>query len=245
MRDFCSTTIFGGFWFCKKCGREFCLVCERHFSDSVDTIHTSPWPVPDAARPRLLKCSTAAVAHNNPPLEKGQPKPLAFHFRSDLQPVSRLSAEEWRQHWLGLADFVLEGDQSEEEKLALLGLNEDADELLRSTKEWNLTTKYLVKKSEDDKGLSPEETEKVYTKLTHPTAPLPVDPAGLQEHSRRFMRIDVKDLDNDKFDTLWSRGEPLVVTGVGDRFKLSWTPDDFIERFGSEMCSECLGVGAV
>jgi hypothetical protein len=62
--DFCSSTIFGGFFFCQKCGKDYCLQCERYFSDSMDAIRESPWDLPDAARPRLLRCTLA-------PPEKG------------------------------------------------------------------------------------------------------------------------------------------------------------------------------
>ncbi|KAL7422076.1 hypothetical protein Q5752_002719 [Cryptotrichosporon argae] len=54
--DFCSSTIFAGFFFCKKCGRDYCLECERFFSDSTSDMLNSPWPLPDAARPRLHRC---------------------------------------------------------------------------------------------------------------------------------------------------------------------------------------------
>jgi len=64
MSDFCSSTIFGGFFFCQKCGKDYCLQCERYFSDSMDAIRESPWDLPDAARPRLLRCTLA-------PPEKG------------------------------------------------------------------------------------------------------------------------------------------------------------------------------
>lgn len=54
--DFCSSTIFGGYYFCKKCGRDYCLQCERYFPDSMEAVAESPWELTDAARPRLLKC---------------------------------------------------------------------------------------------------------------------------------------------------------------------------------------------
>lgn len=54
--DFCSSTIFGGYYFCKKCGRDYCLQCERYFPDSMEAVGESPWELTDAARPRLLKC---------------------------------------------------------------------------------------------------------------------------------------------------------------------------------------------
>lgn len=40
------------------------------------------------------------------------------------------------------------------------------------------------------------------------------------------------------FHTLWSRGEPMVVSiFASDRVKLAWTPGQFIEDFGEDHCT--------
>ncbi|WWD15646.1 hypothetical protein CI109_100068 [Kwoniella shandongensis] len=278
--DFCSSTIFGGWFFCKRCGRDYCLHCERYFPDSLETMSTSPWPLPDAARPRLLRC-------HHPPTAPGAqaPRGPAFHTRSNLQPVSRFGDEELRDHWLALAEFVLEEKDGMEERLKLMGLQED-DEVETVLKDW--TTKAAPLSDADivavtsrsaspqmairnDTGANADSSEKrgdpapqpngqesgehtrredgspeelisvldlpfTYTKTTHPTAnPIP-DPAGLEDASRDFMFIPIESLDNKVFDEMWSRGEPVVVDGVGKQFNLDWTPDTFIERFGDEAC---------
>ncbi|WWC85206.1 uncharacterized protein L201_000065 [Kwoniella dendrophila CBS 6074] len=117
--DFCSSTIFGGWFFCKTCGRDFCLSCERYFPDSLETIMESPWPMPDAARPRLLKCQHEIVL---PTISKGKegndgektqrqpprPKGPAMHSRLKLQAISRFDENELKDHWLRLFEFVLD-----------------------------------------------------------------------------------------------------------------------------------------
>ncbi|WWC61433.1 uncharacterized protein I303_104017 [Kwoniella dejecticola CBS 10117] len=116
--DFCSSTIFGGWFFCKICGRDYCLTCERYFPDSMETITQSPWPIPDAARPRLLKCQ-------NQPGQRpvGQPK----HHRGHLQAVSRFDEAELKEHWLKLSEYALSGlaRANLDEKLGYMCLTRD------------------------------------------------------------------------------------------------------------------------
>lgn len=78
--DFCSSTIFGGYFCCQKCGRDYCLQCERYFSDSIEAMRDSPWDMPDAARPRLLRCTNApptkgrlAVSNSTAPAQPPTP----------------------------------------------------------------------------------------------------------------------------------------------------------------------------
>jgi lysine-specific demethylase 3 len=213
----------------------------------METMSKSPWPMADAARPRLLRCNAAADTEAEPTTssstqrhwEKPKMRP-AFHFRPDLQPVSRFSEAELRQHWLALVNFVLEGRDAALiiERLRLLGLAED-DEVLEAIKGWVTSSSDRANDDSPSEVLSPGDIERLYTKSTHAEAiPIP-DPAGLEEHSLQFIRTDFEGLDNSRFEVLWAKGEPMVLDNVDKRLKLSWTPDDFIERFGDEPCGEC------
>ncbi|KAG6827209.1 hypothetical protein H0H93_015772, partial [Arthromyces matolae] len=44
------------------------------------------------------------------------------------------------------------------------------------------------------------------------------------------------ELTPETFPGLWKRGEPLVVVGLLERFKLQWTPEYFIEKYGDKAC---------
>ena len=132
--DFCSSTIFGGYFFCKKCGRDFCLQCERYFSDSMERIRESPWDLPDAARPRLLKC-TGGIDAESDKAEKKK-KSIFFHIRPDLQPVSSFSADELRDQWLALLDFVLDGVDAAEDAFRILDLGDDETEMRDAVAKW-------------------------------------------------------------------------------------------------------------
>ena len=41
---------------------------------------------------------------------------------------------------------------------------------------------------------------------------------------------------NPAFSSLWERGIPLLVKGVLPRFKMSWSPEYFIEKYGDQNC---------
>ncbi len=189
----------------------------------------SPWEIPPAARPRLQRCTGGS--------DKVKGKNLNFHSRPDLQPVSRFTVKELKEHWLALVDFVLDAEASEEDRLRLLGITEEEDELSGMVKTW-IAEHEISKdlKSGHRSAMSAEGIAGLYQKNTNPSViPIP-DPAHLEDLSLPFIFISADNLDNDKFDFLWGRGEPIVVNGVGKRLKHTWTPDTFIERFGSEPC---------
>jgi lysine-specific demethylase 3 len=200
--------------------------------------------------------------------EGGGVKNKPFHFRPDLQPVSRFGEVELREHWESLAKFVIneaegrgepvvEGESDLGRRLKLLGLKEPDEALLAVLEEWSKAKSNTPPRSKPTEstlndglasalppgpanGLSDDDLKAFYTKVTNRNpgvVPIP-DPAKLEAHSRPFIFIHQDDLDDRLFDQLWARGEPMVVDGVSERFKLGWTPRDFIDRFGNEQCGE-------
>jgi hypothetical protein len=163
-----------------------------------------------------------------------------FHVRPDLVPVTRFHTKDLEEHWYKLVAFVLDGTGSLEERMKWLDptfeAGSDTDNDLSGK-----VNEYIPKHptsfpSAPDPELSEEEIKKYYFKITNPDAePIP-DPAELRDKSHPFMFIQSSELDNELFDRLWARGEPIVVDKVGERFKKVWTPDTFIERFGVEQC---------
>lgn len=51
-----------------------------------------------------------------------------------------------------------------------------------------------------------------------------------------FIKMDLKSIQEEDFRSLWSQGEPLVITGCLNNFKIPWTPDHFIENYGTQRC---------
>jgi lysine-specific demethylase 3 len=63
----------------------------------------------------------------------------------------------------------------------------------------------------------------------------PGDQTGsLPSHS--IVKFKREDLSYDTFTKLWAKGKPLVVTGLLPQFKISWTPEHFIENYASKSC---------
>lgn len=237
--DFCSSTIFAGFWFCTKCGRDYCIECERYFSDSSDSITTSPWPVPNATRPRLHRCTRGdepLPLTGKPIKTPGKPKQV-MHFRSDLKAASRFSADELRSDFMALINFVLEpgaSDMDVEARVASLGLGDDEGDLADAVRGYFNNASPTLPHSKSP--LSETDIQALYDASEHISHP--EDPTGLK--SLPFMYIEGDRLDGVEgtFDQLWSRGEPLVVYNLLKRLKKQWTPDNFLRRFGAEQCCE-------
>lgn len=188
-----------------------------------------------SSTPSKRNTESASTRTEQAPVSSSLPRGKAFHFRPDLQPVSRFSETDLRNHWLSLAEFVLHSEGNVGDRLKLLGLSTADDQTIEQMQDW--LAKLSTPKTSSAQALTGEQVDKLYTKHTHSTARIE-DPAGLEERSLAFMFIDNKDLTLEVFDQLWARGEPIVVDHVGDGLKLSWTPDDFIEKFGKEICGE-------
>ncbi|KAJ7487749.1 Clavaminate synthase-like protein [Mycena galericulata] len=54
--------------------------------------------------------------------------------------------------------------------------------------------------------------------------------------SHQIPRFTQSELTDAIFRALWANGDPLLVTDVGDRLKMSWTPEFFIKNHGTESC---------
>ncbi|KAJ7843543.1 Clavaminate synthase-like protein [Mycena olivaceomarginata] len=52
-----------------------------------------------------------------------------------------------------------------------------------------------------------------------------------------ILRLASSELTDEVFRHVWARGEPILVTGAKAKFKLSWSPEYFIEHHGAENCA--------
>ncbi|KAJ7429071.1 Clavaminate synthase-like protein [Mycena galericulata] len=59
--------------------------------------------------------------------------------------------------------------------------------------------------------------------------------------SHEIHRYSYDDLKEDVFRRLWAKGDPILVTDVARRLTIAWTPEYFIEHYGSDECdvTEC------
>jgi len=173
-----------------------------------------------------------------PPAPTATPRKAPnFHVRPDLIPVTRFHAKDLEEHWYKLAAFVLDGTGSLEERMKwFYPAHVEVDSTLFEKVQQYIEKHPTTFPSGPISTLTDEETSKYYVKTTNPDVEPIMDPAGLKDKSHPFMFVPAAELDNEVFDRLWARGEPIVVDKVGERFKQAWTPDTFIERFGEEGC---------
>lgn len=218
--DFCSVTIFAGSFFCRTCGREYCLDCDGFIAETKEDMRSSRLPLADDARPRMMGC-----------LGK------TFHCRPDFIPISRLREEDARRHWLALVHFGLDAGLPIMEQLVTSGadLVDLASEVkARQPVDRSFSLPGELDDHEREMKVSQRRAEvdgQFYTEQTSPTQPQ--DPAGLRCHP--FMRLDQSLLDYTTFDLLWQKGEPIVVDNLLDRFKEDWSPEGFSRRAEQDM----------
>jgi [histone H3]-dimethyl-L-lysine9 demethylase len=51
-----------------------------------------------------------------------------------------------------------------------------------------------------------------------------------------FIKANLSSIHEKDFRKLWNLSQPLVVTSCLDNFKISWTPEYFIDNYGKEQC---------
>ena len=130
----------------------------------------------------------------------------------------------------------MDGSRKTQDLMRLLGIEDDEAVLRGMVENWSSENDQGREEGNIETALSDGEIEDLYQKSSNPSANNEADPANLAHPSLPFMFIPAERLTNETFDVLWARGEPIVVDGLGQRFRHTWTPDTFIERFGSESC---------
>ncbi|KAI9771439.1 MAG: hypothetical protein M1840_002059 [Geoglossum simile] len=225
--DSCGTTCFLGSWVCVLCGRERCVDC------------WSSWKIqPGLLTPRLDKCANRKR-----------------HTRSHFYVVKRSNAAEvdWLLHHTSPTVWSLVGGVTPQ----FIDLQHDLGgnnvqnlpvDLLASFKEFlsqNNSCPLLGHSIGPLVNLTVPET------YTYRGRPVVRDMhIGLLKNSRPLLpTVEAKDLSSEIFPyteclfrNIWhlqgdrTRGMPIVISGMLDRFNVAWTPDYFIRNYGDEQC---------
>ncbi|KAI9775768.1 MAG: hypothetical protein M1839_000896 [Geoglossum umbratile] len=227
--DSCGTTCFLGSWMCVICGRERCLDC------------WSSWQIePGLLTPRLDKCANRKR-----------------HTRGHFYIVNRSSVAEI--NWLlrhtspvvwplvegGASQFMLPQHnfgptRFEEQQLPV--------DLLASFREFVHQNNSCSLLGTSIGPLITLPLPETYTYRGRPT--ISDAHTTLLRNSRPLLpTINAKDLSpkvfpytDSLFRNIWhlqgdqTRGMPIVISGMLDRFDVAWTPDYFIGNYGDEQC---------
>ncbi|EKM59423.1 uncharacterized protein PHACADRAFT_249898 [Phanerochaete carnosa HHB-10118-sp] len=244
--DTCMTSIFSTSWMCRLCGREACAECFQQVSE----LTTEP---PGAAEAEIvaLQAKREKHAHVNPFFLSCTRR--NEHRASDFSPMSRFSKEELTEAiaemeaLLGQApDGEIVAKSSPEASNGSAGSTEQTGESSASGQISNstlssLNTPSLSPDADTDKKPIAElasDSAKPAEPSSSTSAPPPpeeaVSPPSIPFYEPRV--FSDAELTDEVFSEMWAKGEPLVVTGLLPKFRISWTPEYFTQKYGTQTC---------
>lgn len=204
--DTCMTSLFCGSWMCRLCGREACPECFATVKDL--TYHE-----PNATEQELtaLQAKRDRHSHSNPfflaCLRRNE------HTAADFSPVSRFCREELSEAILGMEATIREAEDSDASTPELV--NSDSSVTSESS------------------GIQtpPPSTP---TGVPVPKESLSATSDAIPSHEiRRYVN---NQLSEEIFRSLWHLGEPLLVSDLLQNFKIQWTPEYFMQKYGDQSC---------
>jgi lysine-specific demethylase 3 len=73
---------------------------------------------------------------------------------------------------------------------------------------------------------------------TQPTSPIASGSSSTPPEipSHEILRFKDSELTEEIFRPLWAKGEPLLVTEVGAKLKINWSPGYFMKKYGTQNC---------
>ncbi|EIN10255.1 hypothetical protein PUNSTDRAFT_142322 [Punctularia strigosozonata HHB-11173 SS5] len=238
--DTCMTSIFSTSWMCRLCGREACAECFAQVREL-----TKEQPGAGHAEVAALQARREKHAHANPFFLSCTRR--SEHGFSDFSPVSRFHEGELAEAVKEM-EAIAAADEETDGSVAAGGevVAADGED---GRQQAPTAGKPTSSSSSSDAAKHPAPETSLPTPppttLT-PTPPEPVtatvtvkqqEPDGvpaLPAHDVPYYTAE--ELSEDLFREVWARGEPLVVTGLGRKFAIEWTPAYFVEKYGSQAC---------
>ncbi|KAG6810357.1 hypothetical protein H0H92_012193 [Tricholoma furcatifolium] len=240
--DTCMTSIFSSSWLCRLCGREACFDC---FSTITDLTHEPSGM--DARAVAALQQKREKYSHANPFFLQCTKR--VEHKAQDFSPMTRFCDEE------------LEGAIKEMERLVSAdGVEAHAQNHHHAAPPphpyaWAGSPLNGMQQQQQQQQQQPSS---LYHP-EHPPPPLPptqppahpalpaeilsptyippnLSQTTLNTPTLALRRFQPGALTPTTFPALWARGEPLVVVGLLPGFRIDWTPEYFIQKYGSQAC---------
>ncbi|KAJ7141899.1 Clavaminate synthase-like protein [Mycena crocata] len=96
----------------------------------------------------------------------------------------------------------------------------------------------IAKMQQVVEGASPRSVPSLSSQSPAPFLPSSHDSTIPLHHIRTFKDSDLTET---IFSSFWAIGHPLLVTGVGDKLKIDWSPHYFANKYGQDTCElvEC------
>lgn len=256
--DRCLTSIFATSFLCTRCGREICLDCYSML-ESLDLSNTK--------ETRLIICGHSGKgeshkASNFLPVCRFDPEQLdntmgdMERLLQDSQdPCDETMTEDMVQVAAQLQQIL--DHRRAAEKRALDELEVAKSAVVEPWLESTSAESPLESHNSSDSSLTPLESDSgtSYCKQRRPKVPdhhtsiVPTVgicetsvPASSSESPVNIPSLPYKEcphpeLTEEMFRSFWRKGDTMVITGLLDKMEIKWTPEYFIEHYGSQECS--------
>lgn len=234
--DTCMTSLFSASWMCRVCGREVCHECFIQVKEL-----TSEPPSASQAELAALQGKREKHAHSNPFFLSCNKR--TEHGVAAFTPVTRFWDEELEKAIEEMEDIL---------KRVEIGGGEDIENSEKSERYGDPYPSPLSSPPNSD-PMDVGTTPVVYdsfrpSNLSSRIASIPVHriqqiPASLYDpvlsrpsSPSHFNYSSSSTPPPPSFSSLWRFGVPILVKDVLPRFKLTWTPEYFIQQYGDQSC---------
>ncbi|KAH9927146.1 Clavaminate synthase-like protein [Epithele typhae] len=214
--DTCMTSIFTTSWMCRLCGREACAECFAQVKElTVDRADATE------AENAQLQARREKHAHINPFFLSCTRR--NEHQAKDFSPMSRFCKAEL-QRAITEMEAVVKGAARARARTR----RPDGSPTATYTDVRRRTAAATTSGFTYAPSTAPSSSASAAPSTTPAAAP--VVPSHV---TVTFTEAECTDA---RFRSVWETGVPLVVTGLGHRFRISWTPEHFAQKYGTQSC---------
>lgn len=242
--DTCMTSLFSCTWMCRSCGREACAECFAQVKElTVDR------PNANQAELAALQARRDKHTHCNPFFLSCTRR--HEHSAKDFSPVSRFFKEELdevipemerllaEEASAGISDLQFNGHAGAMPDLSSSSSASSSAGVPTPPPDTNaLATTFSNPMAPRKDGLSTILHTGSYVPPPYipPNLP-PITSSVPYREIKRYTYAEVTNGDSiSLFAPIWQRGEPIVVTGCLEHFKIAWTPEYFVKNYGDQTC---------
>ncbi|KIJ70383.1 hypothetical protein HYDPIDRAFT_172215 [Hydnomerulius pinastri MD-312] len=258
--DTCMTSIFSCSWMCRLCGREACAECFEQVKDL-----TEDKPGATQAEIAALQARREKHAHSNPFFLSCTRRnehhakdfsPMSRFCKSELaQAIKDMEAVLEQPDVdalpvIGAIDPALQNGQSESSGTSIGASNVPPTNPVNSdtpaAPTLDPTLAQTAPTAGAAQGAEPTTTAASTGDQSNGTSansetqgppasgPTPAEPPELPFHPTTT--IADSELTEEMFRPLWSKGDPIVVTGLLSKFQIQWTPEYFLQKYNAQSC---------
>ncbi|KAJ7163803.1 Clavaminate synthase-like protein [Mycena crocata] len=226
--DTCLTSIFSCSWMCRICGRESCGECFEHVKNLTIEPTGSPSKIEE------LRARRDKHAHAFPSFLNCMKR--AEHGAKDFLPVTRFIKQELAEAVGDMEQFLRRESISVEQPAA----TSRSQPSVTTSSDQGSTSNSSGPRTPPDMAMSPlsSDSEATLVAASYPADLQPTIASGSVEEipSHEIQRFQDSELTEEVFRPIWRKGDPILVTDVGRKLKIKWSPQYFMEKYGTQSC---------